>query len=144
MIIDFYKINDVKNKINKTLGVPYTMNNVFFKSGDVDIIKPFLRLSRDMTQYNYCFIRELNRFYFIDDVVIENNGIRNYKLSVDVLMSYKTEIMNNKTHIIESENVINADNIEYSEKNNEVVSTFNFPDNPFEDNKTDVLICVRG
>ena len=144
MIIDFYKINDVKNKINKTLGVPYTMNNVFFKSGDVDIIKPFLRLSRDMTQYNYCFIRELNRFYFIDDVVIENNGIRNYKLSIDVLMTYKTEIMNNKTHIIESENVINADNIEYSGKNNEVVSTFNFPDNPFEDNKTDVLICVRG
>ena len=144
MIIDFYKINDVKNKINKTLGVPYTMNNVFFKSGDVDIIKPFLRLSRDITQYNYCFIRELNRFYFIDDVVIENNGIRNYKLSIDVLMTYKTEIMNNKTHIIESENVINADNIEYSEKNNEVVSTFNFPDNPFEDNKTDVLICVRG
>ena len=144
MVIDFYKINDVKNKINKTLGVPYTINNVFFKSGDVDIIKPFLRLSRDMTQYNYCFIRELNRFYFIDDVVIENNGIRNYKLSIDVLMTYKTEIMNNKTHIIESENVINADNIEYSEKNNEVVSTFNFPDNPFEDNKTDVLICVRG
>ena len=59
-------------------------------------------------------------------------------------MTYKNEIMNNKTHIIESENVINADNIEYSEKNNEVVSTFNFPDNPFEDNKTDVLICVRG
>lgn len=144
MVIDFYKINDVKNKINKTLGVPYTINNVFFKSGDVDIIKPFLRLSRDMTQYNYCFIRELNRFYFIDDVVIENNGIRNYKLSIDVLMTYKTEIMNNKTHIIESENVINADNIEYSGKNNEVVSTFNFPDNPFEDNKTDVLICVRG
>ena len=144
MIIDFYKINDVKNKINKTLGVPYTINNIFFKSGDVDIIKPFLRLSRDMSQYNYCFIRELNRFYFIDDVVIENNGIRNYKLSIDVLMTYKTEIMNNKTHIIESENVINADNIEYSEKNNEVVSTFNFPDNPFEDNKTDVLICVRG
>lgn len=144
MIIDFYKINDVKNKINKTLGAPYTINNVFFKSGDVDIIKPFLRLSRDITQYNYCFIRELNRFYFIDDVVIENNGIRNYKLSIDVLMTYKNEIMNNKTHIIESENVINADNIEYSEKNNEVVSTFNFPDNPFEDNKSDVLICVRG
>lgn len=144
MIIDFYKINDVKNKINKTLDVPYTINNVFFKSGDIDIIKPFLRLSRNMTQYNYCFIRELNRFYFIDDVIIENNGIRNYKLSIDVLMTYKTEIMNNKTHIIESENVINADNIEYSEKNNEVISTFNFPDNPFENNKTDVLICVRG
>lgn len=144
MTIDFYKINDVKNKINKTLGIPYTISNVFFKSNNIDIIKPFLRLSRDMTQYNYCFIRELNRFYFIEDVVIENNGIRNYKLSIDVLMSYKTEIMNNKTHIIESENVINADNIEYSEKNNEVVSTFNFPDNPFEDNKTDVLICVRG
>lgn len=144
MTIDFYKINDIGNKINKTLGVPYTINNVFFKSGNIDIIKPFLRLSRDMTQYNYCFIRELNRFYFIDDVVIENNGIKNYKLSIDVLMSYRNEIMNNETHIIESENVLNADNIEYSEKNNEVVTTFDFPENPFEDNKTDVLICVRG
>lgn len=144
MIIDFYKINDVKNKINKTLGVPYTINNIFFKSNNIDIIKPFLRLSRDITQYNYCFIRELNRFYFIDDVIIENNGIRNYKLSIDVLMTYKTEIMNNKTHIIESENVINADNIEYSGKSNEVVTTFDFPENPFKDNKTDVLICVRG
>lgn len=144
MTIDFYKINDVRNKINKTLGVPYTISNIFFKSGNVDIIKPFLRLSRDMTQYNYCFIRELNRFYFIDDVAIENNGIKNYKLSIDVLMSYRNEIMNNETHIIESENVLNADNIEYSEKNNEIVTTFDFPEHPFEDNKTDVLICVRG
>ena len=144
MTIDFYKVNDVKNKINKTLGVPYTISNVFFKSGNVDIVNPFLRLSRDMTQYNYCFIRELNRFYFIDDVVIENNGIKNYKLTIDVLMSYKNEIMNNKTHIVESENVLNVDNIEYSEKNNEIIKTFNFPENPFRDNKTDVLICVRG
>lgn len=144
MTIDFYKVNDVKNKINKTLDVPYTISNVFFKSGNVDIVNPFLRLSRDITQYNYCFIRELNRFYFIDDVVIENNGIKNYKLTIDVLMSYKNEIMNNKTHIVESENVLNVDNIEYSEKNNEIIKTFNFPENPFENNKTDVLICVRG
>ena len=144
MTIDFYKVNDVKNKINKTLGVPYTISNVFFKSGNVNIVNPFLRLSRDMTQYNYCFIRELNRFYFIDDVVIENNGIKNYKLNIDALMSYKNEIMNNKTHIVESENVLNVDNIEYSEKNNEIIKTFNFPKNPFENNKTDVLICVRG
>lgn len=144
MTIDFYKVNDVKNKINKTLGVPYTISNVFFKSGNVDVVNPFLRLSRDITQYNYCFIRELNRFYFIDDVVIENNGIKNYKLTIDVLMSYKNEIMNNKTHIVESENVLNVDNIEYSEKNNEIIKTFNFSENPFENNKTDVLICVRG
>ena len=90
------------------------------------------------------FHRELNRFYFIDDVVIENNGIKDYRLSIDVLMSYRNEIMDNKAHIIESEGVLNADNIEYSERNNEVVSTFDFPENPFRDNKTDVLICVRG
>ena len=59
-------------------------------------------------------------------------------------MSYKNEKMNNKNHIVESENVLNVDNIEYSEKNNEIIKTFNFPKNPFENNKTDVLICVRG
>lgn len=143
MTIDFYKMNDFRNKINKTLTDKYTVNNVYFKSANVDILKPFLRLNDDFSMYNYCYIHELNRYYFIDDVIIENNGIRNYKLSIDVLMSYKNQIMNNKTHIIESENVLNADNVNYNEKNNEVIETFNFPNNPFTET-TDVLITVRG
>ena len=143
MTIDFYKITDFKNKINKTLENPFTLENVFFKSGNIDLVNPFIRLTVDVTQYNYCYIRELQRYYFIDNIIIESNNIKKYLLSIDVLMSYKNQIMNNKTHIIESENILNADNINYNGKNNEIVETFNFPNNPVNKN-TDILITVTG
>ena len=143
MIIDFYKMTELKNKINKTLENPFTLENVFFKSGNIDLVNPFIRLTADVTQYNYCYIRELERYYFIDNIIIESNNIKKYFLSIDVLMSYKNQIMNNKTHIIESENILNADNINYNGKNSEIVETFNFPNSPFNEN-TDILITVRG
>lgn len=143
MTIDFYKMTELKNKINKTLENPFTLENVFFKSGNIDLVNPFIRLTSDVTQYNYCYIRELERYYFIDNIIIESNNIKKYLLSIDVLMSYKNQIMNNKTHIIESENILNADNINYNGKNSEIVKTFNFPFNPFNEN-TDILITVRG
>ena len=42
---------------------------------------------------NYCYIEEFNRFYFIDDIVIQNNKLFSLALSVDVLESYKNEFM---------------------------------------------------
>lgn len=42
---------------------------------------------------NYCYIEEFNRFYFIDDIVIQNNKLFSLALSVDVLESYKNKFM---------------------------------------------------
>lgn len=47
----------------------------------------------NILNYNYVFIQEFNRYYFIDDITSENNHLWRLACSVDVLMSFKTEIL---------------------------------------------------
>lgn len=42
--------------------------------------------------FNYVYIPEFERYYFLDDYIIEVNNIYILKLSVDVLMTYKAGI----------------------------------------------------
>lgn len=44
--------------------------------------------------YNYCYISEFGRYYFINNITSVRNGLWKIDCSVDVLMSYKTSILN--------------------------------------------------
>lgn len=48
---------------------------------------------------NYCYISEFNRYYFVDDVVPYPNKIYRLTLRVDVLESYKDDILNSSSQI---------------------------------------------
>ena len=86
----FYKTLDNKNVINKTLTSPL---NVELKLRDnQDVIAPVLKMSVNVTPYNYCYIPFFNRFYFVDRV--ERKGqIILVGLSCDVLETYKDDIL---------------------------------------------------
>ncbi len=137
----FYNVSESPLKINKIL-----------ENGTVKEIK-LLRTSNNLqfdcvvSDYdelkNYVYIPNMKRYYFVKNTTIQNNGLFVLSLEVDVLTTYKNLIMANKTRIVESENVINADKVDYIGENVETVRSFNFPSNPFVTN-TDVLICVRG
>ena len=45
---------------------------------------------------NYCYIPEFNRYYYIEDIVSINNNLWQLILKVDVLMSWKKEIYQQK------------------------------------------------
>ena len=64
---------------------------------NVDILKPELILKSTFSilkQCNYCYINNFNRYYYIDNIEIMRNEIFKLSLSVDVLMSFKDEILN--------------------------------------------------
>ena len=86
----FYKTLDNKNVINKTLTDPL---NVELKLRDnQDVIAPVLKMSVNVTAYNYCYIPIFNRFYFVEK--IEKHGkLFIVGLSCDVLESYKNGIL---------------------------------------------------
>lgn len=96
MILTFYKNTSANNVIGKILTEPMNMN--IFLKGDVDISNPILRLAvgadESLSQYNYCFIPELGRYYFIDNVSNFNARIVDLSCSVDVLETYKDDILN--------------------------------------------------
>lgn len=111
MNITFYELTENADKISKTLsgGITKTIN----LKRDFDIINGVLYLSfnpLDMTienenkKFNYCYITELKRYYFINRVDFIRFGFYRVILSIDVLKTYETEIKALTPIIIQSEN----------------------------------------
>lgn len=95
MILSLYQITDAENVINKTLSLPVNLN-INFKA-NVDIVSPEIILldngTIDYNEYNYAFITELNRFYFVTDARKVNNKLVQLDLHCDVLETYKADIL---------------------------------------------------
>ncbi len=91
MEIYLYVNNSPKNKIDKVLSneISYagTLRN------ETSVINPVIMLeSYNISNYNYAFIPDFGRFYFISDIISIRNGLWEVHLKVDVLESFKTEI----------------------------------------------------
>lgn len=93
--------NDLENKIEKTFHEDVTIECKFKESSSV--INPSIYISKPANifskKYNYAAIPELNRFYFIKDIVLKENHTIQLDLNVDVLYSYKDSILNSKFYI---------------------------------------------
>ena len=58
------------------------------------IIKPRFILEYVGVEPNYCYVAELNRYYYIRDIILSPGGRRILMCEVDVLMSNIDEILN--------------------------------------------------
>ena len=105
MTVIFYKYNGIKNKINKTLENGLTVNDVIIQN-DFDITDFYLLIKNTTfsSEYNYCYIQDLGRYYFIESVEKMNGTIYKIRLTVDVLKSFSTQIENINAIITKSEN----------------------------------------
>ena len=98
MQITFYSTDDGENVINKTLSQGVTIP-IHLKR-ETDILTPVLTLTNktgiDYSQFNYCYIDVLKRFYFIRTVRQLNSALFHVELSCDVLETYKDKILASK------------------------------------------------
>ena len=105
MTVIFYKYNDIKNKINKTLSGGLTVNDVVIQNDfDITAFELLIKNSDFNSEYNYCYIQDLGRYYFIESIEKMNGTIYKIRLSVDVLKSFSTQIENIQAIITKSEN----------------------------------------
>lgn len=105
MKIKLYKVYDRENKLNKTL------NNELVLTGSlktkVSVCNPVIMLKSDnfnFSEYNYCYIEDFNRYYFIEDIDINALTLFEMRLREDVLMSFNSDIKNMTVQINESSN----------------------------------------
>lgn len=95
--------NDMLNKINKTFNVKTTLNGTL--KGETSIMNPsFLIESSEFIDSNYCYIKEFNRYYYVNEITSFRNNLWNYTCSIDVLNSYKDDIMNLEVILSDTEN----------------------------------------
>lgn len=150
MQINLFTYNKERNRINK---VDYITNR-FVMSGDLkdntSVIRPVIRVEKTNPTaygYNYMYIPDFGRYYFIDDIIQIRNKVWEIHASVDVLYSFMTDIYQNKCIIDKTENGSNANYylndgsfVTESRKYNEVL--------PFSNglslNGSYILICAGG
>lgn len=90
-VIFYYNASDDR-VINKTLvggesfiGTP---------RDEVDVMTPVIRFENsEILRYNYAYIPELQRYYVVNSVNAYREGIWDVSFSVDVLMSFRGDIM---------------------------------------------------
>lgn len=90
MELKIYNNKSNINVLNKNITLIDTLS--FNLKSDTSILQPILIL-KNYKSGNYCYIKELNRYYYITDIKVLNGGLYQLQLEVDVLMTYKDIIM---------------------------------------------------
>ena len=136
----FYNVNDNPLKMNKILLNAESRELVLLHESDV--IDFDCVVSNFNESFNYVYIRELNRYYFVKERRIKKNNLFELHLVCDVLYTYRNLIKNNQNEIIES-----SDNkgkvIEYDKTDKKIFLTQNI-ENPFTEKYSDIITTVKG
>lgn len=84
--------NSEKNKINKDLTAGVTLSGTL--RNESNVVNPSIVINIDNpTIYNYAYIEDFKRYYFITDYISLRTGIWQINLKSDVLMSFKDSIL---------------------------------------------------
>lgn len=143
MTVIFYKYNGIKNKINKTLSNGLTINNVIVQNDfDITDFELLIKDTNFNSEYNYCYIQDLGRYYFIENVERMNGTIYKISLTVDVLKSFSTQIENINAVITKSENPDN-DFVDCEKSENYTSEVINLTDN-FNHSGNLILVTSLG
>jgi len=108
--IKLYKYSGEQNRLNKLSLLSNEIDLVGVARESVDKMNCDIRIERSGTLdgYNYAYVQEFNRYYFIDTITIERNNIIRISLTTDVLMSHRSAINNCTGLVARNENLYNT------------------------------------
>lgn len=95
MDIILYKLKDEVSDVKKTrtlAGIGLTLSGALRAS--TSKLTPYVEISQDITDlndYNYAYIADFKRYYYLSNPVSIRTGITGYSLKVDVLTSFLTQ-----------------------------------------------------
>lgn len=109
MDIVFYNTSSERNAINKVLQGGLTLHGAFRDECPISDPQFIIESDTNFTQYNYVYIADFKRYYYITEVVSVRTKVWRISLHVDVLMSFKNSILTSYI-LIEESQVTNASN----------------------------------
>ena len=98
MNITLYKNKSANNVINKKLESEKNLGNNCILADNTSVTSPVVIIggikSLDtISNYNYAYIPQCHRYYYINDIIALSGGRVKLLLSVDVLKSYASDIL---------------------------------------------------
>ena len=101
--------SSANNVINKKMTSVATLTGEF--RDEVDIVNPTVRIERSSAVgFNYVYISDFGRYYYVDEIKAYRNNILELSLSVDPLQSFAAAILGH-TAIIDKQRGKNAYNL---------------------------------
>lgn len=102
---------------------------------DTSILNPKIKIysTSNLSGYNYMYISEFGRYYYINDISSPRNNEWDISAHVDVLETYKTAILANSAVIKRQESQYNLylDDPDFMSYNYDRIQTIKFPANNF-------------
>lgn len=149
MLVTLYNYNGKRNTINKTLQNGVNVDGTIKDATNVITPQIKFRKKQDLqnvSAFNYVYIAELNRYYFVENCEIINSDVFILSLRVDVLKSYENAILSSTATITERENgnkfISNRANIyDIRPQYNKINFSVNAP---FDENGTLIMITLKG
>lgn len=100
----FYRNSADKNMVDKTEFLSLVSTESIIFKQETSIINPTIVLeTTSFPNFNYVYIKELSRYYFITSIISIRNNLWEINLSIDVLMSYKDGIKSLKAFVDRNE-----------------------------------------
>lgn len=144
MTITFYKTVSNENQIQKVLTDSKTYTGIF--KTDLDILNPKIIISDSdylILGYNYCYITELKRYYFVKNITILSNNRFLIDCKIDVLKTYSTELQSCTGRIIECENNFNTLNCETDKNEDSNILEYSYDDSTILDQNGSILLITQ-
>lgn len=144
--VNLYQYSGKNNVINKTLTqTPQTATGILIEPFDLMHPKIKFRCTPPFN-YNYIFISQLNRYYFVSNTEILNANTVLLTLSIDVLKTYETDILAATGTITAKENANGFINTrENIHDLRPVTEKINFSENtPFSETGNIIMVTLKG
>ena len=107
--IDLYNVSDDNEKVNKTLGTAKEFTSSTIKEQtDVTNITLRIQTTDNLSGYNYAYVSEYGRYYFIDKIETTPTGYWVLSCRCDVLMSFKSQLLELKGTVTRAESLYNG------------------------------------
>lgn len=146
MLITFYQNKSAPNVIPKDKTKKF--ERIGTLKNNTSVRNPVIQLKLadydNARQCNYCYIVDFNRYYYIDDIRIVN-AIIEISMTVDVLESYKEDILNSTQLVARQENKKNYSIIDNRlPMCSDVSITCHYPDKTYDKFTTSEGFFVLG
>lgn len=143
--ISLFKTNSENNRVVKTLTDEKQLSGEL--RNQTSVLNPSIRIESadNISAYNYVYISEFGRYYYITDIVSVRTNCWVVSLRCDVLMSYKDEIKTITGVVVRQEsnpNKLLVDRLERIQSDKEIDILY-YPD-AFSKNLQYVLVTAGG
>lgn len=93
MTINLYQIAEDPRVVPKTLPEAVVMTGSI-RDEQVDVMHPAILMSgAPSTLYNYAYLPDFGRYYFVDPPITERTGLIRLQMHIDVLQTYYDQII---------------------------------------------------